>query len=352
MNAAPGDTLDTVGEFGLIRQLRRQWPASSPLVRHGIGDDAAVLTPPPGHQLLVSADAFIEGVHFDRAYETLRDVGFRAGAANVSDIAAMGGRPLCLLVSMAVPARVPARQIRELYRGIRDACGADAVDLVGGDTSSSPGRIFLALTILGAIPANRALTRSGAKAGDRLYVTGTLGDARAGRHILRARARRRHPSGLSAGETFLTRRHLRPTPRLGIGQALAARGVAHAAIDLSDGLSGDAGHLCDSSQVGIEIRGNALPLSPHLRAFARRRRLDPVEFALTGGDDYELLFTAAAAHHDTVLTLARRAGVPVAWIGDVTPKRAGRRLLLPQGRAGALVPNGYRHFAARRTARR
>ena len=347
MSIAPGrDTLETVGEFGLIRQLKRQWPTSSPLVLKGIGDDAAVLKTVAGQQLLISTDTFIEGVHFDLAFQTLRDVGFRAGAANLSDIAAMGGRPLCLLVSIAVPARVPAQHIRALYRGIRDACGSNSVELVGGDTSSSPGNIFLNLTIIGTIPSNCALTRSGAKVGDRLYVTGTLGDARAGLHILQTRSRGRQQSRLSAIEHFLIRRHLRPTPRLDIGQALSTRGLAHAAIDLSDGLSGDVRHLCENSQVGIEIRANALPLSPQLHAFARRNHLDPFTFALSGGEDYELLFTAGATHHETVLNLSRRTEVPIAWIGDIKPKKSGQWLILPQGLTRKLVPKSYRHFVA------
>ena len=351
MSTAPGrNALETVGEFGLIQQLQRQWPTSSPLVRQGIGDDAAILKTQTGQQLLLSTDTFIEGIHFDLAFQTLKDVGFRAGAANLSDIAAMGGRPLCLLVSIAVPARVPAQHIRALYRGIRDACGSSGVDLVGGDTSSSPGHLFLNLTIIGTIPSNRALTRSGAKAGDRLYVTGTLGDARAGLHILQTRARRRQKSRLSVIEKFLTQRHLRPTPRLGIGQTLVTRGVAHAAIDLSDGLSGDVGHICEHSHVGIEIRMNALPLSPQLHAFARSHHLDPFAFALSGGEDYELLFTAGAQHHDTVLGLSKRTGVPIAWIGDITPKPSGRQLKLPQGRIRKLVQKSYRHFAAPRSA--
>ncbi len=352
MSTAPGrHSLETVGEFGLIRRLKRQWPTSSPLVLKGIGDDAAILKTPPGQQLLLSTDAFIEGVHFDRAFHTLSDVGFRAGVANLSDIAAMGGRPLYLLVSMAVPAHVSAQHIRVLYQGIRDACGSDMVELIGGDTSSSPHTLFLSLTIAGAIPSNRALTRSGANVGDHLYVTGTLGDARAGLHILQTRARRRHQSRPSVIEKFLIQRHIRPTPRLAIGQILATRGMAHAAIDLSDGLSGDAGHICENSHVGIEIWANSLPLSPQLHAFARHHQMDPFAFALQGGEDFELLFTAHAKHHKTVLGLAKRTGVPIAWIGTIKPTQSGRRLMLPGGRSRTLFQESYRHFATPNNSR-
>ncbi len=347
MNAPLGrDSLATVGEFGLIRQLQRRWAMTSPRVLQGIGDDAAILKTVAGQQLLVSTDAVIEGVHFDRAVHTMRDVGFRAGVANLSDIAAMGGQPMSLLVSMAVPAHTPVRHLHALYQGIRDACGSHAVALIGGDTASSPRNIFLSLTIIGSIPSNRALTRHGAHVGDHLYVTGTLGDARAGLHILRAHIRRRRRARLSVAEKFLTQRHLRPTPRLGIGRVLATRGMAHAAIDLSDGLSGDIGHICENSQVGVEIWANALPLSPHLRALARHTHLDACAFALSGGEDYELLFTAQAKHHETVLGLSRRTGVPIAWIGEIKPKHFGQRLKLPHGRTRTLLRQSYRHFAA------
>ncbi len=344
--ASKRHALGTIGEFGLIRQLQRQWPTSSPRVLKSIGDDAAILKTVPGQQLLLSTDAFVEGVHFDCTFQTLRDVGFRAGVANLSDIAAMGGQPLYLLVSLAVPTSVPAQHIRLLYRGIREACGSHRVALIGGDTSSSPRDIFLSLTIVGTIPANCALTRSGAHVGDHLYVTGTLGDARAGLHILQTRPRWPQQSRLSVPEQFLTQRHLRPTPRIGIGQILAARGMAHAAIDLSDGLSGDIGHICDNSQVGVEIWANAVPLSSHLHTFARHHHLDPVDFALRGGDDYELLFTARARHHTHVMALSRRTGVPIAWIGEIKPKHFGQRLTSPQGRLRALVQKSYRHFVA------
>ncbi len=344
--ASKRDSLGTVGEFGLIRQLQRQWPTSSPRVLKSIGDDAAILKTLQGQQLLLSTDTFVEGVHFDRAFQTLRDVGFRVGVANLSDIAAMGGQPLYLLVSIAIPASVPVQHIRILYRGIREACDSHRVALIGGDTSSSPRDIFLNLTIIGAIPSNRALTRSGAHVGDHLYVTGTLGDAHAGLHILQTRARHHQQSRLSVPEKFLTQRHLRPTPRIGIGRILATRGMAHAAIDLSDGLSGDVGHICDNSQVGVEIWANAVPLSPHLHTFARNNHLDPVAFALSGGDDYELLFTARAGYHDNVMGLSRRTGVPIAWIGEIKPKQFGQRLTLPQGRTRTLLQKSYRHFVA------
>ncbi len=341
------DTLNTIGEFGLIRNLKRQWPASSPWIVTGIGDDAAMLKTRQGQQLLISTDVLIEGVHFDLDYQTPKDLGWRAGVANLSDIAAMGGTPLYLLVSMAIPGRVPPRHIRELYRGIQAACHPFNVDLIGGDTSSSPSQIFLSLTIMGSIRANRALTRNSAEIGDRIYVTGTIGDANAGIHILQTRSTNRRRSRPSAVEAFLIRRHLRPTPRIHIGQLLVDRKLAHAAIDLSDGLSSDVGHVCTESRVGAEIRATALPLSSQLRAFAKRDKRDPMQIALQGGEDYELLFTAPANRHQNVLRVSEQTKVPITCIGEIKPKTFGRRLVLPSGRKHKLPSESFRHFNSR-----
>ena len=341
------NSLKTIGEFGLIRQLTHQWPASSPEIVKGIGDDAAILKARKGQQLLISTDVCIEGVHFDLAYQTPKDVGWRAGVANLSDIAAMGGTPLYLLVSMGVPVRVPPQNVRALYRGLKDACGPCNVALIGGDTSSSPSQIFLSLTIVGSVRANRALTRNRAEVGDRLYVTGTVGDSNAGLRLLQTHSNHLRRFRPSAVERFLIRRHVRPTPRVHVGQLLVDRKLAHAAIDLSDGLSSDLGHVCEDSQVGAEIQGKALPLSSQLRAFARRNNLDPVEMALQGGEDYELLFTAPVQHHQKVLHVSRQTKVPISCIGEIKPKIFGQQLELPEGRKQKLANTSFHHFSHR-----
>ena len=309
------DSLKSIGEFGLIRQLQRQWPVSSPWIVKGIGDDAAILKIPQGQQLLISTDVLMEGVHFDFAFQTPRDVGWRAGVANLSDIAAMGGTPLHLLVSMAVPVRTPPKHVRALYRGLKDACDPCHVELIGGDTSSSPSHLFLSLTIVGSVRANRAITRHGAEVGDRIYVTGTVGDANAGLRILQSRANNHRR--FSPVEKFLVRRLVRPTARTHVGRLLVNRNLAHAAIDLSDGLSSDAGHVCEESRVGAAISAKDLPLSSQLRAFAQRNHLDPTELALEGGEDYELLFVAPAKHHQKVLRVSKQTRVPIACIGEI-----------------------------------
>ena len=338
------DSLRTVGEFGLIQRLRRQWPTSSPQVVQGIGDDAAILQPSPGQQLLVSTDVFIEGVHFDLAFQTPRDVGFRAATANLSDIAAMGGNPLYLLVSMAIPGHLQIRNVQACYRGLQEACSPYQVELIGGDTSSSLHHAFLSLTIMGTIQSDRSLTRNRAKVGDHVYVTGTLGDSHAGLHVLRTRANNHPRVRLRRDEQWLAQRHLRPTPRIVVGRLLARQGIAHAAIDLSDGLSGDICHVCEASRVGAEIWATALPLSPHLRTFAKNNGVDPVEFALRGGDDYELLFTAPSKYHQKVCDVAQKTKVSISCIGTIQPKSFGRRLRHDQGRTQTLKKQSYTHF--------
>lgn len=338
------DSLTTVGEFGLIQRLRRQWPTSSPRVVQGIGDDAAILQPSPGQQLLVSTDVFIEGVHFDLTFQSPRDVGFRAAAANLSDIAAMGGTPLYLLVSMAIPGRLPITHVRAWYRGLHEASSPYQVELIGGDTSSSLHHAFLSLTIMGTIPSNRSLTRNRAQVGDHVYVTGTLGDSHAGLQVLRARVNTRPRVRLRRDEQWLAQRHLRPTPRIVVGQLLARQGIAHAAIDLSDGLSGDLCHVCEESRVGADVWATALPLSSHLRTFAKSNEVDPVEFALRGGDDYELLFTAPSKHHQKVVNVAHKTKVSISRIGTIQPKPFGRRLTYDRGRPRTLMRQSYTHF--------
>ena len=338
------DALTTVGEFGLIQRLRRQWPTSSPRVVQGIGDDAAILQPSPGQQLLVSTDVFIEGVHFDLTFQSPRDVGFRAAAANLSDIAAMGGTPLYLLVSMAIPGHLPITHVRAWYRGLQEASSPYQVELIGGDTSSSLHHAFLSLTIMGTIPSNRSLTRNRARVGDHVYVTGTLGDSHAGLQVLRTRGNTRPRVRLRRDEHWLAQRHLRPTPRIVVGQLLARQGIAHAAIDLSDGLSGDLCRVCEESRVGADIWATALPLSSHLRTFAKSNEVDPVEFALRGGDDYELLFTAPSQHHQKVVDVAQKTTVPISRIGTIQPKPFGRRLTYDQGRPRTLLKQSYTHF--------
>jgi thiamine-monophosphate kinase len=332
-------------EFRLIEQLRRTFGRTGSAVLRGIGDDAAVIVPPAGRHLVLTTDLLVEGVHFDPRTASLEEIGYKAAAANLSDIAAMGARAESALVSVALPASWTAAHVLRLYRGIMKACRPHRVALIGGDTSSSPDRLFLSLTVTGSVPSGDALLRSGARAGDLLYVTGTLGDSLAGLMLLSPSRHRSAARTLSSSDRkFLIERHRRPAARLRLGQTLSAHHLASAAIDLSDGLSGDLHHLCEQSRVGAEVHAGALPLSPSLRAYARASRTDPVRLALRGGEDYELLFAVPPAKQRALHRAARRAGDRLTRIGMIKPKAFGMRIRETSGRLRRLTVTSYVHF--------
>ncbi len=322
-----------VGELSLIDTIRARAGAGRGLtksgrgpVRLGIGDDCAVLRPPRGHDILVTTDFSLEGRHFRRDWHPARSVGHRCLARGLSDLAAMGAKPMAAFLSLALPAgfwqkAAGRRWMDGFFSGLNALAGQHGVPLAGGDTSTAPGEAILAdIVLLGSAPRRTELRRSGAKAGDALYVTGALGGAAvelaalsaAPRRFARARADGTHP-------------HLFPEPRLAAGAALRRRKMATAAIDLSDGLSTDLRHLCEESGVGAVVDAAALPLGGSLRD------------ALHGGEDYELLFTARPG------TRVPRAlgGVAVTRIGEITRSRT---VLLREGdRTTTLLPGGWEH---------
>jgi thiamine-monophosphate kinase len=315
--------LQALGEFGLIREIQKQCYTLRANVIQGIGDDAAILPSSHKESLLASTDLAIEGVHFDLAFESLQDVGYRTAVANISDIAAMGGIPKFLLVALAIPPSFSLQHVR----------------------ASSKSGLFLCVTILGQVAKNHALTRQGARVGDRVYVTGTLGDSHAGLEILQRRSKKKKASPPQPYEMFLKKRHLRPTPRLAIGHALSQGRLAHAAIDVSDGLSGDIHHICEASRVGVELRADLLPISRQCRAYAAAHRLDPIDIALEGGEDYELLFTIAPRNQKTMSGLSHTFKTPITCIGEIKPKSFGRRLKSEEGINRNILKKSYDHFS-------
>ena len=336
-------------EFDLIRAIRKQHSHRNASIIQGIGDDAAITALSEDQWQILTTDLLAEGIHFDLRIVTFSDVGFRAGVANLSDIAAMGGIPQYLLVTLAIPRTGTARQVQQLYRGMMASCRPYKVSLVGGDISGSTSGWFLAITLIGTVAQDRALLRSGARVGDDLYVTGTLGDSLAGLELLR-----RFRSG-SASSTlsphyrqFLVRRHVHPTARVAIGQWLSTKRWASSAIDISDGLSGDLRHICEESRVGAEIDLAALPLSPACRAYARSAGLDPITLALAGGEDYELLFTVPARSRAGFERMTTRQRVPITRIGMIRPARSGLHGILPNGRRQPLRVTSYEHFRSLR----
>jgi thiamine-monophosphate kinase len=348
-----------MGELELIERVRagwggaklRRWPPGRGVVL-GIGDDCAILRPPRGHEVLVTTDFTLEGRHFRRDWHPPESVGHRALARGLSDLAAMGARPLAAFLSLALPAEMLATRkgrmwVERFFKGLGRLGDRAGVTLAGGDTSESPCGLVLAdVVLVGSAPAGRALRRSGGSVGDELYVTGMLGGAAAELGMMARRDGGRHPTlrgkAAKSGAPDFAAAHpqLWPEPRLGVGQALQRRGLASAAIDLSDGLSTDLAHLCRESGVGAEIEAAALPIHP--LALAKGTHDEALRLALNGGEDYELLFAARAG----VRVPRSIAGVGVTRVGRLV-KGGVVTLVDGAGRRRALKPDGWEHFAAR-----
>lgn len=315
------------------------------MVRKGIGDDAAVVSIPAGDWAVLTTDLLTEGVHFNLRTASPMSVGYRAAMANLSDVAAMGATPRFLLVSIAIPPTLCAADIHALYRGLMSACDRHEVRLIGGDTSASRQGLFLSITLLGTTPKSRALFRNGARVGDGIYVTGTLGDSLAGLRLLTSRSSSQRGTALKRiARDFLIDRHRHPTARVKEGLWLNQGRLATSAIDVSDGLSGDLRHVCEASLVGADIELSRLPISPACRAYADKQKVDPSALALAGGEDYELLFTVAARDEQKLERQARARRFLVTKIGTIRPRRFGLHSLAFDGTRVPLPITSYRHF--------
>ncbi|MHC1727913.1 MAG: thiamine-phosphate kinase [Syntrophobacteraceae bacterium] len=332
-----------IGEFGLIERIARMLPVSSHNVVTGIGDDVAVLRTSGPEYLLATCDIQVEGVHFIREAITAYQLGRKVVAINVSDIASMGGIPRWALISLAIPDDTQVEFIEELYRGMREQASlADAL-IVGGNVSRMESRIAVDLTLLGEIPPEHLLLRSTARTGDAVLVTGSPGESRAGLELIR---REKLEVG---GETrrMLIAKHLMPQPRLREGQLLGRSGLVHAMIDISDGLLADLGHICRASAKGAELQAALLPVSDSLTEAAGSAGSDALEWLLSGGEDYELLFTALP---DAVPLLQKmlldETGIRCTWIGNITDEAGHISLRLPEGNR-VVIPSGkgWDHFA-------
>lgn len=308
-------------ELELIERIRRSAPGRARTVQ-GIGDDCALLRVPRGHQVLVTTDFSLEEIHFRRDWHPADSVGHRCLARGLSDIAAMGGIPHSAFLSLALPSDLPQRWVDDFIRGFLKLARRYSVPLAGGDTAQSPNGILADITVLGSIPQGKAVLRSGARSGDRIYVSGTLGASVATLQQLR-RGKKFGPSTQP--------RHFYPDPRIALGQYLREKKLATAMIDTSDGLSTDLRHICDESCVGATVDAASLP------ALADDEGL---QFALHGGEDYELLFTAPPGRR-----IPPKIGdVSITSIGTVT---RGRQIKLktPDGKSHPLLPGGWQHFA-------
>ncbi|MBW2229294.1 MAG: thiamine-phosphate kinase [Deltaproteobacteria bacterium] len=316
-------TLADLGEFGLIERIvSRAGPGRAPQIVLGIGDDAAVIRPRAGEDMVVSTDAAVEGVHFQLSRQTPRNVGRRALVANLSDLAAMGARPICFTLALAAPPTLPVATFDGVLAGLLVEARRHACPLVGGNVTRARS-LHLAITVLGAVKRGRALRRDALRVGDRLFVTGSLG----GPAAERLRARR-----------YGTAIRQVPVPRLAAGRALTRLAERGACIDLSDGLAADLGHLLEASGgLGAAVDAARLPLAPAVWRLRSQLRMDPLVLAVSGGEDYELLFSLRARRQKRLdePTLSQRLGVVVTEIGSVT-RTPGVR-----GLPDAI---GWRHF--------
>jgi thiamine-monophosphate kinase len=327
--------LREIGEFGLIDLIRKRVAAFDPCVVQGIGDDAAVIEM-GGRALLVTTDILIEGIHFERSWMDPYHLGKKALAVNLSDIAAMGGTPKYFLISIGLPKSLSLSFISLLYRGLKEGAKRFRVDLIGGDTSLSE-KIIINICLLGEGRRKGLLFRRGARTGDDLFVSGTLGDAGLGLRILQRKGNKGVPKGL-------IEKHLSPSPRIELGQAIAAQQCATAMIDVSDGLLIDTTHLLEESGVGARIREDRIPLSGLYRKWIRSYAKDSYEMALCGGEDYELLFTAPPEKREEISSLAISSKIPITCIGKILPKKEGLYIIKKDGKEYAPSCLGFEHF--------
>ncbi len=318
-------------EKALIVQIRRLAKSNNPAVLTGIGDDCAVLrlgVEGEGADTLVTTDFSLEGIHFRREWHSAESVGHRCLTRGLSDIAAMGGRPVAAFLSLALPRDLPSAWVTRFTHGLISLAKKHGVTLAGGDIAESPDGILADIIVVGTVPKGKAVLRSGARAGDRVYLSGELGgSAAAVGKMLKQPKRKLNPRDYP--------RHFFPEPRIEVGRVLREKGLVSAMIDTSDGLSSDLAHICEESGVGAEIQAEAIA-----RASVGRSPIEvDLELALHGGEDYELLFTAPRSKR----VPSQIAGVPITQIGHVT--RFRKIILMNLGGMGfELKPGGWEHF--------
>jgi len=327
------------GERALIDRIRQRFPESPGALTLGIGDDAAVAAGVRGELQVLTTDALVEGIHFDLAFSSFPDVGYKALAVNVSDIAAMGATPRLALLSLILPERLTLADFDGLLDGFAEMASEAGVALAGGNIARSPGPLVVDVTAVGDVRPRRILTRAGGRPGDVLYVTGAVGAAAAGLGWLRgAGTGQSEPADIAP----LTARHRRPVPRLRIGAIIGRTRTATACMDLSDGLADAVSAIARASGTGAIIDAGALPIPTPVRNWFSARGQDPVKAAIAGGDDYELLFSVPPRRHGRLRTVVRQGrGVPVTRIGELTSAPA---ILLKTDAATEPLPSGFTHF--------
>jgi thiamine-monophosphate kinase len=343
-NPSPKRTeLNELGEFGLISHLTSDIKPVNKSTIKGIGDDAAVID--NGEMLtLVSTDILIEGVHFDLSFTPLKHLGYKAAVVNFSDIAAMNGIPRQLFVGLSVSNRFPVEALEELYDGIKLACERYQVDLAGGDTTSSPSGLFLALTATGVVEKGKAIYRDTAKETDLVCVSGDLGSAYLGLLLLE-REKQVYLADPNMqpdleGNDYILERQLKPEPRLDIIKKLGEAGILpNAMIDISDGLASEILHICHDSNVGCRIYEEKIPIDIAAANIAAEFNIQPVTAAMNGGEDYELLFTIPMADYEKISQIS-----DISVIGHITDANSGCALVSNDGVLIEIQAQGFDHM--------
>lgn len=335
--------LSALGEFGLIDHLTNQIKLKDPAVIKGVGDDTAVIDA-GDHYMLATKDLLIEGVHFDMAYTPLKHLGYKSVVVNLSDIAAMNGTPGQILVGIAVSNRYSVEAITELYDGIYAACERYKVDLVGGDTTSSPSGLFISVTAIGIAKKEEVSYRSGAAVNDLVCVSGDLGAAYMGLLLLQREKEVfiKDPTMQPdlAGHDYILQRQLKPEPRFDVLEQLRNAGIKPTAmIDISDGLASEILHICRGSKVGCSLYEDKIPIDPATALMAEEMSIQPITAAMNGGEDYELLFTVPIADHEKV---SKVKGISI--IGHITEESEGVKLVARDGTAVPVSAQGWEHM--------
>lgn len=329
--------LSEAGEFGLIHRIQKIVQRERPDLVQAIGDDTAIVQAAPGREQLLTTDALVEGVHFDLDYTPMETLGWKALAINISDIAAMGGRPLYALVTLALSKDWSVGDIEILYHGMSRCGDQFGCAIVGGDTVHSPHSTCISVTVIGDVPVGKSVRRNGAQAGDLICVTGELGGSLTGLEVLM--------SGENKAEYKKSTQHfLTPIPRLNEAQAIVKEFSPTAMIDISDGLASEIGHLCENSGLGCLVRFEDIPLIEESRQWAEQSNAPIEKYAFQSGEEYELLFTVekdrfiawSASEGDNV-------GIPISVIGEMTAGK-NRICLYGDGRDAPLPGNGWDHF--------
>lgn len=336
--------LEQLGEFGLIETLTKPFKSTQKSTLKGVGDDAAVLEKNETEATLISTDMLLEGIHFNLMYMPLKHLGYKSVIVNLSDIYAMNGIPEQITVSIAVSNRFPKEALEEIYEGIHNACKLYNVDLVGGDTTSSVSGLVISITAIGVAKKEDVVYRSGAKENDLIVVSGDLGAAYMGLQVLE-REKEVYKTNPNIqpdleGFDYLLERQLKPEARKDVIGFLKELGVKPTAmIDISDGLASELFHICKSSNVGVNIYDEKLPIDSKVSTTAIDFNIDPTTCVLNGGEDYELLFTVSQEDYDKI-----KGNPHMTVIGHVTSASSGKYLIDKQGSAIELKAQGWNHF--------